>query len=218
MKKSAILRSTRVVASIILLMLVTSCASGGYKGYQGPRQVVAVSVFTNSTKQKLSKDFLGALTDHFMTELIKSGRFSVVERQRLEEILKEHELGMTGLLKTSDAIQIGKLLQAPYIIIPSISNFSAERNQMLDDTVFGYNRINIKIMVNCRVISTATGASVGAANAVNDTTRNIVRVSLDSQTSIVKYGGSFDDLDPAVKEELMEAVRMMTIDLYRQSF
>ena len=38
------------------------------------------------------------------------------------------------------------------------------------------------------------------------------------KTIIVKYGGNFDDLDPAVKEELMEAVRMMTIDLYRQSF
>lgn len=217
MNKSLV-RYFGVLVSIFIMVLSVSCASGGYKGYQGPKQVVAVSVFTNSTKQKLSKDFLGALTDHFMTELIKSGRFSVVERQRLEEILKEHELGMTGLLKTSDAIQIGKLLQAPYVIIPSISNFSAEKNQLLDDTVFGYNRINIKILVNCRVISTASGASVGAANAINDTTRNIVRVSLDSQTSILKYGGSFDDLDPAVKEELMKAVQMMTQDLYRQNF
>ncbi|MGV7930995.1 MAG: CsgG/HfaB family protein [Spirochaetota bacterium] len=217
MNKSLV-RFFGILGSVFIMVLSVSCASGGYKGYQGPKQVVAVSVFTNATKQKLSKEFLGALTDHFMTELIKSGRFSVVERQRLEEILKEHELGMTGLLKTSDAIQIGKLLQAPYVIIPSISNFSAEKNQLLDDTVFGYNRINIKILVNCRVISTASGASVGAANAINDTTRNVVRVSLDSQTSILKYGGSFDDLDPAVKEELMKAVQMMTQDLYRQNF
>lgn len=213
-----LIRFFGILVPVFIMVLSVSCASGGYRGYQGPKQVVAVSVFTNATKQKLSKEFLGALTDHFMTELIKSGRFSVVERQRLEEILKEHELGMTGLLKTSDAIQIGKLLQAPYVIIPSISNFSAEKNQLLDDTVFGYNRINIKILVNCRVISTASGASVGAANAINDTTRNIVRVSLDSQTSILKYGGSFDDLDPAVKEELMKAVQMMTQDLYRQNF
>ncbi len=213
-----IIRFFGVLVPIFITVISVSCASGGYKGHQGPKQVVAVSLFTNSTKQKLSKDFLGALTDQFMTELIKSGRFSVVERQRLEEILKEHELGMTGLLKTSDAIQIGKLLQAPYIIIPSISNFSAEKNQLLDDTVFGYNRINIKILVNCRVISTASGASVGAANAITDTTRNIVRVSLDTQTSILKYGGSFEDLDPAVKEELMKAVKIMTQDLYRQNF
>ncbi|HSV97072.1 MAG TPA: CsgG/HfaB family protein [Spirochaetota bacterium] len=217
MNKSLV-RYFGILVSVFIMVFSVSCASGGYKGYQGPKQVVAVSVFTNATKQKLGKEFLGALTDHFMTELIKSGRFSVVERQRLEEILKEHELGMTGLLKTSDAIQIGRLLQAPYIIIPSISNFSAEKSQLLDDTVFGYNRINIKILVNCRVISTASGASVGAANAINDTTRNIVRVSLDSQTSIVKYGGSFEDLDPAVKEELMKAVQMMTQDLYRQNF
>ncbi len=218
MIKKPFLRFFGVIAPLFIMVFTVSCASGGYKGYQGPKQVVAVSVFTNATRQKLSKDFLGALTDSFMTELIKSGRFSVVERQRLEEILKEHELGMTGLLKTSDAIQIGRLLQAPYIIIPSISNFSAEKNQVLDDTVFGFNRVNIKILVNCRVVSTASGASVGAANAINDTTRNIVRVSLDSQTDVVKYGGSFDDLDPAVKDELIKAVQMMTQDLYRQNF
>ncbi len=115
------------------------------------------------------------------------------------------------LLKTR-ASQIGSLGEGQ---LPSSSNFSAERTC---DEGFGYNRINIKILVNCRVISTASGASVGAANAINDTTRNIVRVSLDSQTSILKYGGSFDDLDPAVKEELMKAVQMMTQDLYRQNF
>ncbi len=198
------------------LFPVLSCESAPV--YQGPKQVVAVPVFTNSTDKKLGKEFLTALTDQYITELIKTGRFSVVERSRLDEIMKEHELGMTGLLKTSDAIQIGKMLQAPFILISSISAFSAEKNSMVDDTVFGYNRINIKIVLNTRVIGTQSGASVAAANVAHETTRNIIRVSLDTQTSIIKYGGSFDDLDPAVKEELVNAVKSLAKDLYNQKF
>jgi curli biogenesis system outer membrane secretion channel CsgG len=203
-----------MIAGAILPML--SCESAPV--HQGPKQVIAVGIFGNSTDKKLGKEFLTALTDEYITALIKTGRFSVVERSRLEEVLREHELGMTGLLKTSDAIQIGKMLQAPFVVISSISAFNAEKSNLVDDTVFGYNRINIKIVLNSRVIGTQSGASVAAASIVHNPSRSIIRVSLDTQTSLVKYGGSIDDLDPAVKEELIKAVKLLSKDLSTQKF
>ncbi len=202
---------------IILISGFTfSCATTAYRGYTGPRQIVAVPVFLNKSDKKLSRKFLEGLTDQFASELIKSGRFSVVERTRLSELMKEHELGMTGLMKTSDAVRIGQMVQAPYIILATISNFNVEKKDVLVEIV-GYDKILFKVVLNARVISTTSGTSVGAASVIHEDTSTSFKISLDTETNY-SFGGTYEKLDPAIKDQLFKAVKKLTADLYNQKF
>jgi curli biogenesis system outer membrane secretion channel CsgG len=96
MKKATIL--------LALSLIVLSCGTT-QTAYTGKPQTIAVSTIINGTDQKISPSILNVMTDHLVADLTKTNRFIVVERKQLDKVIREHELGMTGLLKPNDAIR-----------------------------------------------------------------------------------------------------------------
>ena len=62
-----------------------------------------------------------ALTDELEIHITNFGGYTVVERGRMEEILKEQGLQQTGCISSECAVEIGKLLGTKFIILGSIS-------------------------------------------------------------------------------------------------
>jgi hypothetical protein len=58
-------------------------------------------------------EFSDSITHHFF----KTGQIEVVERDALNKIMKEQNLGMTGLIDEGSAVKVGKLLGADVIVI-----------------------------------------------------------------------------------------------------
>jgi TolB-like protein len=71
------------------------------------------------------RDNFNALTrnvqDILYTTLIQKG-ITVVEREKLEEVLREQEIGTRGLIDLSTAAQMGKLLGVEAVVVGSISD------------------------------------------------------------------------------------------------
>lgn len=61
-----------------------------------------------------------ALSDRYTFELMRAG-YDVIERQRLESILREQELGMTGLTDPKTSLKIGKILGVQGFVFGSVS-------------------------------------------------------------------------------------------------
>ncbi len=77
---------------------------------------IAVFEFTNNTGQE-SFDYLEkALPKTLVSELSDAKRIVIVEREKVDRILNEHELNMVGITKKSNLGKMGKLLSADYII------------------------------------------------------------------------------------------------------
>jgi curli biogenesis system outer membrane secretion channel CsgG len=205
-----------VIFTVLAFVLSLSC-SGTQKRYTGAKQLIPVPAFVDITKTSISKKVIDSLTDKFTTELAKNGRFSVVERSRLNEILKEHELTTTGLISESNAVKLGKLVQAPFIVLGTINQMNVTTKSFLDDTVLGYSKATIKITLTVRVISTTTGASVGAAETVHEGTKSNLRMGLDSSTQFV-FGDSAVDNDNPIHDEILAAATELAEELYNQNF
>ena len=62
-----------------------------------------------------------AIPDFLTSELSKSDRIVIVERTKLDKILEEQALGLTGILDSSNVKQVGKLLNAQFIIQGTIN-------------------------------------------------------------------------------------------------
>ena len=62
-----------------------------------------------------------ALTNRLRDELVKTGKYTVIERGRMEEILKEQAFQQTGCVSSECAVEVGKLLGVENIITGSIS-------------------------------------------------------------------------------------------------
>ena len=62
----------------------------------------------------------GALEDILLGELVERGRFAMVERQRLEEVLREQKLTQTELVDQSTAVRLGRIVAANSVLLGSM--------------------------------------------------------------------------------------------------
>lgn len=95
--------------------------------YAGPKQVVAVLPFDNRVRDiPQNWNLGGGLSEILVTELIESDRFLLVERDSLQDIVREQELGMSGLVRKETAVASGNLSGAQFMIKGAITEFNAE--------------------------------------------------------------------------------------------
>ena len=87
--------------------------------YNGPKARIAVARF--DVKAAKAHDIYGyaqigdGLAEMLTTELFNTNRFIVLERQQLEDILKEQDLGASGRVRPETAAPIG-LVEGAYIL------------------------------------------------------------------------------------------------------
>ncbi len=86
-----------------------------------------VAVVDFEMKSKLGRLQLASdATDILITELVKSGKFTVIERDKLNALLKEQRLGLSDLVNPRTAARIGRLLGVNAIITGAVTNFGVK--------------------------------------------------------------------------------------------
>jgi curli biogenesis system outer membrane secretion channel CsgG len=110
---------------IVGLVLVSFAATAMAQ----PKVRIAVLRFEDNTPHSWwEATKLGeAAADKFTTELVISGQFSVIERNRLDDILREHNLAAQGAVTPQTAVELGKLLGVELMVMGSITEFGFER-------------------------------------------------------------------------------------------
>ena len=90
--------------SLILLLVFLAGCSSAAKLKTLPelpfekRHIIAVLDFENRTGNQQYNTVLNGLCDSVIDELLRYGRFRIVERERLDDILSEFKLEMTGFI------------------------------------------------------------------------------------------------------------------------
>ena len=111
-------------------------------------------------------DGAGAAAADVLTEvLVKNKRFSLVEREQLDAVIKEQKLGMTGLIDDATAAQVGRLLGVKYMIFGNVNDASAKKvkrtarrkDKKGNVVTRPYWEIQCNALVTARVIDIETG-------------------------------------------------------------
>ena len=104
-----------LVVTLCCAFLVAVVAAAGAANDK-PR--IAVLEFKNKAdNQWWYRGGAAAAQDVFVTELVKSGRFRVIEREVLDALLREKNLSLSGDVDPSTAVRAGKLLGVDYMLI-----------------------------------------------------------------------------------------------------
>jgi TolB-like protein len=83
----------------------------------GSRLSIAVLPFTVTGKYE---DMASSFTDKMITQLVDLHRFRVIERNALENVMKEQSFGMSGMVDDKTAVKAGKLVGADVIVLGSV--------------------------------------------------------------------------------------------------
>lgn len=142
-----------------------------FRPYQGIKKRIAVTSFVNKVRGIPGNRNIGqGMSEMLITELIKTGRFVVIERQALQNILAEQELGMTGIVNRETAAKVGKVLGAQIIVRGVVSEFTMRKSGGGGDiTIKGFSlgtkSSNAHVAVDIRMIDATTGQILHSHNA-----------------------------------------------------
>lgn len=137
-------------------------------------------------------------------ELVNSGYFDVVERERLDAVCDELSFDMSGLVDQSSAARVGKMLGAQYILIGSLNGLSTRR---IDNGIAWIDTKNAQVYahISMRVVEVETGrvvlASRGDGRATNTLTSAPLRI-----IHIGNIGFDQEQVYDAIEKATMDAV------------
>ncbi len=89
---------------------------------RGQREVLAVPPFALPRSSTTISPLAYALADLITTDLSRSASILLVERSRLYDVLREQELVKDGIIDSSSAPRLGRLLQARQLILGSLDS------------------------------------------------------------------------------------------------
>jgi len=117
------------------------------------KQMKDVFAAVTPVSEERLPDFSAALTD----ALVGSKKYDVLERSALEAVTKELHLGHTEFADLDRAVQMGKLLNADYVLLPEIRLITASVTKSEVPFVPAMKKsINAVMSVRVRLVEVAT--------------------------------------------------------------
>jgi curli biogenesis system outer membrane secretion channel CsgG len=198
-------RKSLVLSLSCALLLAAVAASHAAAGANKPR--IAVLEFKNKAdNQWWYHGGAQACQDVFVTELVKSGRFRVVEREQLEALMTEKNLALSGDIDPKTAVRAGKLLGVDYLLTGAVTEYGNTRSSVDTPGVAGHGhwlpgvsvgKNAFTAAVNARLIDTETGEIVWADEGKGEESNARVHVG--------GFGGGVDN-DERMFDKVMKPV------------
>lgn len=195
-----VLRSSfRLLPALALIVLTVTQFAAAQATPRRPR--VAVMSFDYATVQSASSAMFGSnvdvgkgITDLLISNLVKDGTYSVIERAALDKLMTEQNFSNSNRADPTSAAQLGKLLGVDVIIIGSITQFGNEtKKQNVGGNGggwggygiggIGHSKSNANVGITARMVNVDTGEILAVADGAGTSSR--------SSTSLLGGGGNW---------------------------
>lgn len=149
------------------------------EAYHGPKAAIAVADFEDKTvgKGQYRAEYGRGLQDMLVTSLFNTNRFIVLEREKLQAVIAEQDMGASGRFRQDTVAPIGELEGAQLLVVAAVTGFDPGvaggrgdvrgRGGILGDTRLGALAGGFQqahLAIDLRVIDTATGRILAATN------------------------------------------------------
>ncbi|MBN2119674.1 MAG: hypothetical protein JW734_01285 [Candidatus Omnitrophica bacterium] len=175
------------------------------------KKTVAVSNFENRSgwrgEIKLGDGMASQLTD----ALIQSGKFVVLERQTLDDVVAEQDLAASGWTRESKTAETGKLVPAQILIKGTVTEF--EERSSGSGTGISYGGISLgsskssaHVAVIIRIIDTTSGQVLDSARVEGTAKAGGLSIGVSRDVSFGTSGFKKTPLGEAVQIAIDKAV------------
>lgn len=197
MKIFRIMPASVAVMAILAATLVVPSQAQGTK--RRPR--IAVMDFDYATVQTVSASIFGTnvdigkgIVDLLVTDLVKDGTYSIIERKQLDKILAEQNFSNSNRADVTSAARIAKILGVDAIIVGSITEFGNETKHTGLGGVggnwhgvglgnIGHSNSKANVAVTARIINVDTAEIMGVADGKGQSSR--------ASTNLLGGGGNW---------------------------
>ncbi|MEO0615823.1 MAG: CsgG/HfaB family protein [Pseudomonadota bacterium] len=193
----------------------------------GPRTTIAIADFglTDAVRAVVGDTERGTVVAMLSTELEKTDRFVVVEREGLTELLSEQELTASGLLRPEGAPNPGALIGARLIVMGDITEFARTTSSSsgsvgvanLADRGIGLGLAPKAskgvVGIDVRIVDSESGQIVSSFSVRKAVKRTSLGLRLDfGGTSIEQQSFSDSPVGKALREAVTEVTRQVVAE------
>ncbi len=169
-----------------LVLIICSMSLLSVVGRAGDKKRVAVMNFEFGTVQQWwngNWDIGKGISDLIVNELVTAGTYRVIERNRLDQILAEQDLGESGRANPTSAAKVGKVLGVNAMVVGSITQFGTEKKKKgiggafskiggFGGGSYGTSKGKAKVAIDARVVDTTTGEILAVAKGSGESSRS----------------------------------------------
>lgn len=191
----------KVFSTMVLVALAALLVSPLASAAAGDKPRIAVLEFANKADgQYWWHGGAAAMQDVFVTELVKSGKFRVMDREQLAALLQEKNLSLSGDVDPRTAIKAGKLIGVQYFLTGAVTEYgktdtSAHGSGVRGLPGFSGGKSTFVAAANARIIDTQTGEILWADEARGEDAK--------FKLSIGGFGGGVDN-DERMFDKIMK--------------
>ena len=190
----------------VLAVLLATAASlavppANAQAPSGRRPRIAIMDFDYATVQTYSSAIFGTnvdvgkgIADLLVTDLVKNGSFSIIERKALDKIMAEQNFSNSNRADPASAAKLGKLLGVDAILVGSITQFGNETKKVnLGGSGgnwggyglggIGHSKSKANVGINARLVNVDNGEIIAVAEGVGESSR--------SSNSLLGGGGNW---------------------------
>ncbi len=195
------------IVTVLILSLLCSFSTNAQL-----KKRIAVSRFED--RSGTGYNHIGdGVADMLVTALVKSGKFSVIERQEIEKVIEEQKLGESGLVTAETAPKVGKLLGVEMMVVGSVSEFGTKESNMGGNIPLFGGSVTTKTaraVVDIRLINTTTGEILSAEK--KEGSKSSTGISVRYESIDFSNANSWDDTDigKACREAIDGCVELIT--------
>ncbi len=192
------------------------------EAYNGPKARVAVSEFEDkmSSAGQYRAEYGRGMADMLSDSLFHSGRYIVLERQKLQAVMAEQNLGASGRVKKETAAQVGELEGAELLVTAAITGFDpgssggnvsgsplssvlkGSAGNLISQLSGGVN--TARIAADIRLIDTNTGRVVASTNVNATATSYTGMIGSSMGSGLGAYSNT--PMETAIREMIQRAV------------
>jgi len=137
----------------------------------------------------------------FSEDKLLSSKFSVIERQKLDLVLKEQHLAQAGAVDPATAAKVGKILGVKYIILGGIDKFNVDNTKAgLGRLGVGGNLMQSNATVSLRIVDSTTAERVISISGDGQVKKGGGFVKDASYSKDAEWGIASETIDAAAKE------------------
>lgn len=224
----------RYVRSAWALALVGAMLAPAMAAAQANKPVVAVLSFDNNSIGRNASDYNGigkGLQDFLTTDLAAAGKVSVVDRDRIEQVMKEQGMIKQGAVDPATAVKLGKILGVQYMItggfmtdghgrvvatarsinVSTTRVTNPEKVEGSDGDVLGImNQLASKVTDGMKLPALETGGNMGmnTSKPAKQTEMGSTHVKMDLRTAML-YSKALDAQDSGNNAKAAELFRQV---------
>lgn len=233
-------RSIQLAAALLAMLILAGCPAGTgtttnvressgrsmadaqADHYNGPKARIAVARFENKTADVAgyagwyNPSIGDGMADMLTTALVNSGRYIVLERMALDDVLGEQDLGASGRVREETAAAIGEVEGAELLVVAAVTEFDGNSGGTsgrigggnlgrVVGAIAGGSR-SAHMAIDLRVVDARTSRILAATSVEGEAKDFDIGGALSGYTGSVGLGGSLSSWKNTPREKALRQV------------